>query len=144
MADGKDLLIAYAQRFADAQNTIVSTMYGLAFAVYAILAASEKLRDKLQQYFWILLPIVIVSNPLLFLVLVRLRIGERRITKALHPDPELLKALREAWRVRIELFWFNFALYVLVIGLIYKLNPRNRTYDEVNGSGKRMTITWFR
>jgi len=113
-----DLTAAYAQKFWDAGNLVVTATFALAFGVYALLAASHSLRCLAALNFLTLFLLSVVGNLGLGLVLVRLTVHERRLSKLITENFIFDDALRSALDIRVAMLVFNTILYVGVLWLI--------------------------
>ena len=57
-----ELAVAYTQKLWDAGNSIVTVMFGLAFAVYVALSQSAYVRYLVAKYFWLLFGLAFLGN----------------------------------------------------------------------------------
>jgi hypothetical protein len=117
----KDFALAYAQKFLDAGNSVVTLMFGLAFAVYLALANSLEIRDLIREVNWLPWLLSVISlggNALLIFVLYRLSFHEKRIVKSMLDDPEFIDSIHSAFEIRSGMLIFNTLMYIGVIWAI--------------------------
>ena len=111
------LMTTYAQRFADAGNTVVTAMFALAFGIYIILASSSEARSIAAKYCLVLLVMAIVSNLALVILIYRLWREEIGLISQITQHPQITRATRAAMRIRWWLLGANAAIYLTAITL---------------------------
>ena len=115
-----DLTASYTQKFWDAGNLVVTLMFALAFGVYTVLAGSPPIRCLAAQNFGTMVWLALFGNFLLAIVLIRLNVHERRLSKILNKNAIFDDALRSALHIRMGMLVFNTALYLGVLTLVEK------------------------
>ena len=117
--DGESgLATAYAQKFWDAGNQVVTLIFALAFGVYLSLAGSIDIRCLAAERLWHLVSLAIIGNALLGFVLYRLGFHELRVVKMITSDSEFLDSVKSAFHLRLGLLLFNTVLYLAIVGFI--------------------------
>src|SRR4051812_47585186 len=69
---GSSDLVSYALKFWDAENTVVTLIYGLTFAVYVVISQSPDVRRMIKEYYAPLRFFAYSGNMLIVVLLVRL------------------------------------------------------------------------
>ena len=131
MAQENTLMLAYAQKFWEAGDSVVVLMFGLAFSVYVALSRFPLVRYWAAKYFYWLFVIAIVGNTGLLIVLWCLSVHEVRLIEAVTKDPFLIDAVVSAFHIRLGLFLFNLAMYLTVLGFVrYNVDTSVRPATE--------------
>ena len=102
-----ELAAAYAQKFWDAGNFIITLIFVLAFAVYAALAASCDSRRIAAERWLVLLPVAVIGNVGLWIVLWRLVVHESRVLKLITDNSEFIDSIESAYDLRKAMLLFN-------------------------------------
>ncbi|BAV45428.1 hypothetical protein MesoLj113a_44860 [Mesorhizobium sp. 113-1-2] len=122
MALGSSELVSYAQKFWDAENNVITIIYGLTFAVYVIIAQYPDVRRMIKEYYTPLMIFASSGNILLVVLLVRLWWIESYILVDAGYSPTMQWALMHACVTRVLLVVFNFAMYATVLRYV-KVKP---------------------
>jgi len=126
---GPSELVNYATKFWDAANTAVTLIYGVAFAVYVLIAQYPDVRRMIKDYY---LPIIVFSsigNTMIGVLIVRLWWLESSILEEAGAGPLLVSSIFHACIIRVILVAFNFAMYVAVLHYV-KVNPIKRLLPD--------------
>jgi hypothetical protein len=134
----KELAIAYAQKFWDAGNSIVTIIFGLAFAVYFALAQYDGLRPIVHRHIVLLVALALVGNTLLGIVLWRLCLHEKRTIQLIVDDPTFLDSVQSAFEIRLGLLIFNTVMYLGILWFVWANTPSS----VVLGPGQQTGATF--
>jgi hypothetical protein len=124
--NGKEFALAYAQKFWDAGNVIVTLTFGVAFAAYLAIAQFSAIRGFIHQYLWVpwlLTGVSVIGNLGLIFVLYRICFHEKRIIGSTIKDADFLDSIQSAFEIRVGMLFFNTVLYLTVIWVVRLTGP---------------------
>jgi len=117
------LITAYAQKYWDAGNILITLMFGVAFGIYYLAVQHKGVRDLIDQYCYEVLIVSAIGNIALAIVLWRFAVNERVLIRKITADEMVIEAIWSGVELRWGLLAGNFFMYVLVIGLIAQYTP---------------------
>lgn len=116
--------LSYAVRYADVGDNVVLLMWGLAFAIYLILARFSDVRRLLSQYLIWLLTLSTIGNAAVCVLILRFYENELLLINSLLPinNDVLIEAVKSGFELRIALIGANFLLYLVVLMLVARFH----------------------